>query len=243
MDSGKVAAYQDRIAQFCQSSPESEFYFKKLSNYVNITPKKLPLGIRAFQLVQPLEDEHNTSGLKETGFPVGTTANPDIPFPSLVVVEGHLCPETVVALGSHFNNIRPEFFLGHLELERVRNLHSRTSYELPALPSRRANIVHIRLVSLWRSDASAGIPKDLEPGERVKVDKSCRHYESQLFDSERACHTRFRKVHLHNSKHFTVEQTVSLFVVPRDKQTPNWRCEYDYILILANKKAKITTHS
>lgn len=242
MDSGKVAAYQDKIGQFCQSWPESEFYFKQLSSYVNITPRKTALGIRAFQLVKPSEDEHNTSGLKEISFPVGTTANLDVLFPSLVIVEGHLCPEAVVALGLHFNNIRPEFFLGHLELERVRNLHSRTSYELPALPSRRGNIVHIRLVSLWRSNASAGIPKNLEPGERVTVDKSCRHYESQLFDSERAHHTRFRKVHLHNSKHFTVEQTVSLFVVPRDKQTLNWRCEFEFILILISKTTKINTH-
>ncbi|KAI0182111.1 hypothetical protein GGR52DRAFT_67797 [Hypoxylon sp. FL1284] len=229
---GKVALVAENIRRLCQSRPETAFYFQQLLNYIN-TNSDLPHGsaipgIRAFHIYESRVQDTTTTAttrLKQVDFPP-VDVDPGTWDPSLVVVQGHLCPEAVVELALLCN--LPQFFLGFLELERVR-LKFRNSYELPALPSRRGNIVNIRLVSLWRFNSPRSrdyLPVNVEPGERREADRACREYEKQLFEQYQAGATRFRKVHLHDSKHFTVEQSVSLCVVPGGKGgngAPRWR--------------------
>lgn len=217
----KAAAFQAHLDQFCRLWPESNFYFSRLQSYTK-SPKDEPTGIRVVEI-----DPQGDAAPTFTEIPPDSTggSSPARHLPSLAVVEGHLSPSAVVELASQYH-LRPEFFLGHLELERVQN-RFRTSYELPPLPSRRGEIVHVRLPSVWRSTSSGSVyPENLHAADRARADAASLDYEQHLFKGPKAGATRFRKVHLQNSKHFIIEQVVSFSIARRVLNGQSaWTCK------------------
>jgi hypothetical protein len=135
----------------------------------------------------------------------------------IVCVSGLPSPEAIRWLGDEYQP-RPEFLLGHLERERI--FHERTSFELPALPSRRDNIIHIRFIRLCRSGIRSGesessVDPDFETlsQDRQAAKEATHTYEKKLFDGGHFGATRVRKVNLHSTQYFSVEQLVSFSVV------------------------------
>ncbi|KAJ4154993.1 hypothetical protein LMH87_000261 [Akanthomyces muscarius] len=202
-----LSEFRRQLEKLCQTSPDSDFYLRQLLAYVNNTP-----DIRNTARISVLESQQAVDLARG--------------FPSLVIVGGHLAPSTIVQL-THKYNLRPELFLGHLEIERVQN-RFRTSYELPALPSQRKNIIHVRLVSLWRSPSqAAAYPAYLSAATRQRADESCLRQEKLLFENLKSGSTRFRKVHLHSSRNFSLEQVVSFCLLPMQVgERQSWRGVY-----------------
>jgi hypothetical protein len=239
-----LAELKRKIDEACELWPESKFYLQQLSCYAKLYTTshhkeaqiaKAGASARVFRLGAP---------------PPGTAGIRTTPRLSQVIVrEGHLTPESVVELASQCPNLPLEFFLGHLELERVWN-RSRTSYELPALPSRRGLIAHVRLPTLWRCNDSVNVAAAVYSENRVEADKLCIEYEKRLMEQGATGATRFRKVHMHNWKRFTVEQMASLCLVPdKDEEGAyiGWFSFYLFFFsgsnacVLPTTKAKILT--
>lgn len=206
-----LSELQSRIAKACEFEPESRFYLERLLFYIKRCPSTLPIYGKA---------QISSFSLPGTSATTGSGARAPR-LSQIVVTEGHLSPECVVELASRYPKLPLEFFLGHLELERVCNL-SRTSYELPALPSRRGHLVHVRLPTLWRCNDSADEVRAVHSEDRVKADKLCIRHEQRLLGGADALATRFRKVHMHGWRRFTVEQVASLCLIPDEDEEGAW---------------------
>ncbi|KXX77254.1 hypothetical protein MMYC01_204945 [Madurella mycetomatis] len=144
------------------------------------------------------------------------------PQSHLTVVEGLLAPESIGTLGEMYQ-IRPEFFIDHLELSN--DTHAAKAwkgYELPNLPSRRDNIIHVRFMSMLQVSSEAH-PFSTVPARRlerrIKLENKRRAYEQRLFDLRHYGATRIRALHVHTERWLTVEQLVS-FSVKREGK--NW---------------------
>ncbi|KAH8203220.1 hypothetical protein TruAng_002625 [Truncatella angustata] len=95
----------------------------------------------------------------------------------IAVVEGFLAPESIRILGEKYQ-VRPEFFIDYLEPRYVYG--SSTSmgrYELPNLPSKRDNIVHVRFMSMLQISGetrpfSASLASRFEQRTLLEIDGS-----------------------------------------------------------------------
>lgn len=194
--------------------PENEFYFNQLWHYITGNPNSGETSISSYRLSDTPSTSQNgfesyvdDSESTATLIPVENVANSleveqNI---ALVVVEGFPSPSTIRRLAIQYG-IPRELLIGHLGLEKVQN-SVRSCYELPALISRRENLVHVRLVSLWRT--SPHIRKSrVNAKKRKTVQDAIRRHEKELFEGKYGS-TRVRRVHLHDSQHFTIEQVVS----------------------------------
>lgn len=136
--------------------------------------------------------------------------------PRIAVLEGFPDPGCISALGAK-ENIRPELFIGHLGFSRHPGSTQRY-FELPALPSDRSNTIHVRLITMGQViDADTRLKS--HAASRIRADEKCVQFEKQLFEKKQYGTTRFRKVHLHNSQVFSVEQVVSFSVTQRKTQS------------------------
>lgn len=132
--------------------------------------------------------------------------------PSVAILEGFPSPECISAIGAS-ELVRPELFIGHLDFSR-RAPFSHPYFELPSLPSDGGNIIHVRLITLGQTlIGDTGLRSDVQS--RLQADERCLEYENQLFHVKQYGATRFRKVHLHSSRIFSVEQMVSFSVAQR----------------------------
>ncbi|OTA54713.1 hypothetical protein K449DRAFT_197145 [Hypoxylon sp. EC38] len=218
-----ITLYSAQVERLGQMVPESAFYFRQLLNVIRRDIIS-PLSVNSFE-VQPVD---GVPSLHKVAFA------PQSRRSTLVVVEGHISPTTLCELGNQFK-VRPEFFLGHLDCERVLN-RFRTSFEIPALPSRRDNLVHVRLISLWRAEPESIDPSNLKMSDRSVADNKCKKYERDLLESDRYGTTRFRRVHMHNSKYFSVEQMVSFFISRSETNDGEDKC-FKCIFLLDSGRA------
>ncbi len=142
----------------------------------------------------------------------------------ITVVEGFLAPETIRILGDMYQT-RPEFFIDHLEPGYGYGTGISTGrYELPNLPSRRDNIIHVRFMSMLHIPGEPEQPFSSSLASRFEQrtlleSRRCR-YEQRLFKHRHYGATRFRALHVHKERRLTVEQMVSFSVTREGK---NWQ--------------------
>jgi len=197
-------------------------YRSDLAPYYEQLLRFLELGIQHgtshLQIPRFFELRNQPQTLPEGGLTAFKELPNGIPrqSPRIAVLEGFPSPECIGSIGAG-QLARPELFIGHLDFSRDPNSLHRY-FELPALPSDRSNIVHVRLITLGQS--LSGVKKtDLHVRDRAAVDRECLDFENQLFRRKHYGATRFRKVHLHNTRVFSVEQIVS-FSVTQQKGQP-----------------------
>lgn len=135
--------------------------------------------------------------------------------PSIAVLEGFPSPECINTIGAR-EMVRPELFIGHLDFSRSLS-SSQRFFELPSLPSDRSNIVHVRLLALGTTMVGEGTLKS-HAHNRIQADEKCLAFENQLFRGKQYGATRFRKVHLHNSQIFSLEEMVSFSVTQQENE-------------------------
>ena len=134
----------------------------------------------------------------------------------ITVVEGFLAPETIGILGDMYQT-RPEFFIDHLEPGYGYGTGTSTGqYELPNLPSKRDNIIHVRFMSMLHIPGEPEQPFSSSLASRFEQrtlleSRRCR-YEQRLFQHRHYGATRFRALHVHRERRLTVEQMVSFSV-------------------------------
>jgi hypothetical protein len=127
----------------------------------------------------------------------------------IVVVEGLPSPTCIETLAPRLN-LRPELFLGHLGLIDMANSGPLSS-ALPTLPSRRSNIVHVRMAAIGCAESPVSWLGGISD-ERSRSDKLCHDWRDALFRGGHYGATMIRKVHLHDEKTFHVEHVVSMSV-------------------------------
>ena len=131
------------------------------------------------------------------------------------IVEGVLHPKIVGVLGN-LVRLRPEAFLGHLELEKAGPLNARASFELPTLPSMRQNSMHVRMVALGRlNKARTG---NIAQRRKIADLHTEQLEEDILFGNRGSGVTRIRKVNVHTALHFSVEY-LTTFVICEHENT------------------------
>lgn len=133
----------------------------------------------------------------------------------ICVLEGFPSPDCMVDLGARYR-LRPEFLLGHLEPNSWQTDRPQW-YELPTVPSRRRNIIHTRVITLGRRQVVTNHVelRSYKP-QRKNAAKRLRELDRCLFQQRRYGEARFRQVHVHNAKYFSVEQMISFCVAETD---------------------------
>lgn len=127
----------------------------------------------------------------------------------IAVVEGLPSPACIEALAPRLQ-LRPELFLGHLGLNEVAN-SGHLSSALPTLPSRRSNIVHVRMAVIGCAESPVSWLGGMSE-ERSRADRLCHDWRNILFRNGHYGATMIRKVHLHDDRMFHVEQLMSMSV-------------------------------
>ena len=206
--------YSRYIKSCFNSRPSSGAYYKQLLDFLDSGNH---LGTSHLQTPHCYEITDKSRDSTSIDCPIFKEIESSAPCsqPRIAILEGFPSPESIDTMGAE-ELIRPELFIGHLDFSR--NEHSlQRYYELPALPSDRSNIIHVRLATLGQS-----FSRDTETRsythERMAADKKCFDFENQLFHRKHYGATRFRKVHIHNSRTVSVEQLVSFTVTQRPDQ-------------------------
>lgn len=196
-----------RYIKSCFSlQPDSAPYYKQLLEYIEPGVSNGSLSLQSPRYYE-LKKCISPSGVHSV-FTEITAGSPCV-FPQIIVLEGFPSPECISALGAH-RMLRPELFIGHLDFASSTS-SSKRFFELPSLPSDRKSIIHTRLITLGQTFMKeAKLTSHAQV--RIEAYERCKAFEDQLFRGRQYGSTRFRKVHLHNSQFFSVEQMVSFSV-------------------------------
>lgn len=134
----------------------------------------------------------------------------------LLFMRGHPSPEWLLAIGATYQ-VDPEFFLRHLNFRLARP----DSFPLPSLPSTGISSVHLRLSTIGGArfqSTTKETQKELDSLRAQNVrslqnyhEKLRSHSESKLGDSI------VRERSIHDSRHFTIEQDMSIYVTRTEK--------------------------
>ena len=181
-------------------------YYKQLQNYLLTDGSPLLQKPECFEL--------RTEDLKTGSLTVSDLRSPRR-RPCIVVLDGFPSPQCISAIGAK-ELVRPELFIGHLDFTRDRS-SSRRFFELPSVPSGRRNVIHVRLISMAQAMTGDTNFKSLAQS-RTQADKKCTDIERELFNKKQYGAPRFRKIHLHDSRTFSVEQLVSFSITQRENE-------------------------
>ena len=201
-------SYVRMIENWIGQLPECAFYFNHLRHYLESGAQSAVQPIVSLNLSGSLDTQQNRAESTVTGSAAASA--------KLLVLAGFVSPQAINLLGSQYH-LRPELFLGHLEIERI-TIHDQTSFELPAAPSNRNNIIHVRLIRLGRSETELLSTGSITT-QRKKIENLCKQYEKGLFDLKKYGATRFRKVNVHSRRYFSVEQVVTFCVTESSKSS------------------------
>ena len=125
--------------------------------------------------------------------------------PRVILLEGFPSPHCVASLGAQFE-LRPELFIGHLELARHQG---DSDFDIA---NGQNGVVHFRsttLVKPWSASPTSLVKQ------RADAEKAYVQLQEGLFNEKRYGESRFREIHLHTSSFFSIEQTVSFAVSRR----------------------------
>ncbi|KAI1345868.1 hypothetical protein F5Y01DRAFT_322529 [Xylaria sp. FL0043] len=114
--------------------------------------------------------------------------------------------------------LRPEFWLGNLSLGR-QSLTRSDFFELPNLPSRGDNIIHIAIPILGRRTGSS-LSTHVPAADRLQAKQKLELWDRQLFHKKKFGSTRLRELDMHNSQFFSIQQWISFSV--SIKTSDNW---------------------
>ncbi len=198
-------------------------YFYQLVDYIKsdttngsrITPIPSAIKIRSSSDTASLSDGQ---AAQPWGFDVPEKNVAEIQTPCLITIEGLPSPSCVAYIGSKYR-LRPEYWLGNLSLGR-QSLNQGDFFELPNLPSRRGNVVQVSIPILGRRTGSTYVTH-ISAVERLQAKQKIEDWDRQLFHGKKFGSTRLRKLHMHNSQFFSIEQLVSFTVCPR-KDLKGW---------------------
>ena len=143
----------------------------------------------------------------------------DAKLHKIAIVEGLPSPDAISSLGSKFS-IRPELFLGHLDLRR-KQAQPQLFYELPNLPSNRGSIVHIKTVNFGKRLVKYSLDESIERM-RSSASENCRRSNADVLRELRYGSTRIRNINIHDDKVFSYEQLISLFFSTDSRTSDSW---------------------
>lgn len=172
-------------------------------------------GAGVAQEVQCLEFQHDRVVTKDAD---AVSDNPQV-----FVLRGHLSPSRVDEVATRML-VLPEFLVRHLDLSSV-SPGNQTAHGFPPLHKSHDEQlhVHIRFTCLGTIAGSTSRDdfSDL-PEQRLRCRETTRRFDARLRAHRQYGETVFRDVNLHNTRHFSVEQVVSLCVLrSRDQTAPH----------------------
>lgn len=196
-------------------------YFYQLIDYIESEARHgyhmnpIPTAIRIRGSSDPAtQSQADGRTLKQPwGFDVPETDVDRSQTPCLLTIEGLPSPGCVAYIGSRYR-LRPEYWLGNLSFDRQNP--TQCYFELPNLPSRRDNVVQVSIPALGRrTGSSSSTPRHLSAKERRDAKEKLEEWDGQLFPLKKFGATRIRRLHLHDSDFFSIEQLVSFSVCVR----------------------------
>lgn len=190
-----IGPYFYQLIDYLQSDSTSE-------SRMSPVPSAILLRASSHSVHQPYAPTTQTWGLDIPEKNVTQTQ-----APCLITIEGLPSPSCVAYLGSKYG-VRPEYWLGHLNLGRRDPTHD-AFFELPALPSRRGNVVHVLIPFLGRRTGSS-YATHVSARERLEAQQKLEEWDRGLFQNKKFGATRLRQLHLHSSQYFSIEQLVSI---------------------------------
>ena len=181
-------------------------YYQQLQDYLMTDGSTLLQKLKCFEM-------------RREALKTGSLTDSDLSSPRrrpcIVVLDGFPSPQCISTIGAK-EMVRPELFIGHLGFTCNRPSY-RKFFELPSVPSDRRNVIHVRLISMAQTMTGDTKVKSLAQN-RTQADTKCTDIEHQLFSKKQYGAPRFRKVHLHNSRTFSVEQLVSFSITQRGNE-------------------------
>jgi hypothetical protein len=197
-------AYESYIRACFHRSPSARPYYQQLLDY---------LAQSNFAAVQNVQ-YYNLQSSSLDHAPLWAEGRvPSSECPQVVVLEGLPSPKCISILGTQYN-VRPELFIGHLDFPSNSVSSGFKFFELPALPSQRAMVSHVRLISLGRH-SSRSPQSGSQSHRREQATRVCQQWRRQQFSSNQYGSTTFREVYIHNAEYFSVEQLVSFTTIRR----------------------------
>lgn len=210
---GYTSVYSRYIKRCFVRQVDSSLYYKQLLDYLESDVghgSSLLQAPRYYELERRIASSGDVRVFNEI-VPDGSARK----NPFIAVLEGFPSPECISIIGAN-EMVRPELFIGHLDFSRSLS-SSQRFFELPSLPSDCSNIIHIRLLTLGTTMVRETALKS-HAHNRIQSDEKGVAFEHQLFRGKQYGATRFRKVHLHNSQIFSLEQMVSFSVTQRENE-------------------------
>lgn len=230
--------YAQKVLDYSRSTIRNSLHggsaYRNLAQFLN-TPLKKTSTRSTF-----------TSSYEETGFarlyelkpgkratasplslPLDRSAQADNPeHNSLLILNGYPSAEWINELGSKYN-IDPEFFHRHLSFLQDNQLESHT----PAytLPSHQSTITQISVISVgsqedsWRADRKS---QRLES--KIKMDEYL--HDLKVGRGWGPGHSIVRSYTVHDSKEFSIQQLVTVYIARVVKTSDKWLCTYIRIL-------------
>jgi hypothetical protein len=150
----------------------------------------------------------------------------DSPHPHLVFMSGHASPEWVVAVGSQYR-IDPSFWRCRLDFRPGASDH----FSQPSLPSQSRSVLHLRATTIGRSlvkDEAVQTQGVLDSIRSQTARRMGDYHEKLELQSDRlkTGDSIVQKMSIHDLRHFTIEQDISLYVVPTRK---SWVGEFSTV--------------
>ena len=197
--------YSRYITSCYSRQPAASPYYQQLQDYLKTDGSPLLQKPKCFEL--------KTEALR-TGSLTDSDLSSPRRRPCIVVLDGFPSPQCISTIGAK-EMVRPELFIGHLDFACDRSY--RKFFELPSVPSDRRNVIHVRLISMAQAATGDTKVKSFAQA-RSQADKKCTDIEHQLFSNKQYGAPRYRKVHLHDSRTFSVEQLVSFSITQRENE-------------------------
>lgn len=192
-------------------------YFYQLIDYIQsdstnaqrITPVPTAIQIRGSS---DIASQSDARAMQPWGLDIQEKDIDKTQAPCLITIEGLPSPSCIAYIGSKYG-LRPEYWLSNLSFGRQNPTQS-YFFELPNLPSRRHNIVQVLIPMLGRQTGGS-YSTHLSALERLEAKHKLDEWDRQLLHHKKFGATRMRKLHLHNSEFFSIEQLVSFSVYAR----------------------------
>ncbi|KAL3419100.1 hypothetical protein PVAG01_09322 [Phlyctema vagabunda] len=197
--------------------PEAVAYYDQLIDYI-ATPTTDSVSFlqspKSFEISAPQETASSPSSAEGGIFPfheVGFASPRN--GPRITTLEGFPSPQCIALLGVDLK-LRPELFLGHLEIS-IKQTRPLQFYEWPPLPSKQDEVLQIRLASLRKIRLVSRVG-NVSTKDRARADASCREDQVKLFTDKKFGASRMRNIYLHNSTFSSAEELISFSIASRD---------------------------
>ncbi|KAJ5528252.1 hypothetical protein N7513_012411 [Penicillium frequentans] len=224
-DTDNHSIYLRHIRSCYRYYPEAISFYEQLADFLNTCSGKRKSRLQEVKLFEIIPI--STADVYPKAFPFATAQlHEEQHKPRIGVLQGFPHPDCIAFLGAEFA-VRPEFFIEHLPLSLKPSAKDSVP-ELPTLPSRQDNVVRVHFsrllkpLSPYSSRVSAQTSLHMRQ-KRAELEDLRLNYEKSLVNHRMYGATHVRKVVVHDSDMYSVEEMLSFTIATHQD---NWHGEW-----------------